>query len=207
MNHLGLRLHWLFLPPPVRFVWGTLVTSLLAFIVYWSLPGVRWYSTLGAVFQLGGIFITVWQVMEQRKQLSVNTLGGLFVNWWKSFPRKKVHTVSGTLGGSYSVLGAMTCSSQGRVSGGTVEDQVERLWASVIAMEATLAAVGSDLRAHKAEMTAALESVRATTTEQVDALKVKFAGVVTSSPFVVVFGIWLVVCGTWMQLVIAFFHT
>lgn len=175
--------------------------------VYWSLPGLRWYSTLAAVFQLEGVFITVWQIMEQRKQLSASTLGALFVGWWQSFPRKRVHAVSGTLGGGYSVLGAATGVGRGRVSGGAVDDQVERLWAAVVSMETTLAAVGSDLRAHKAEMTRALESVRTATKEQVDALSVKFADVVTSSPFVVVFGIWRVVCGTWMQLVLALWHT
>ena len=202
MSLLSARAKWLFLPPPVRLVWGCLGTTLAALCVYVYM-GLQWFSGLAVVLQLAGIVLTLWQLLELRKQLEVGGLPTLYRAWWKRFPRHQRLEVSLHVNESLHMHDSTSASVRpGR--GGTTEEQVARLWEFVESLDKQASAQSEALARHQRESRQALDEIHIKMDGQIGSLKRQVTEAVASSPFAALFGLWLVALSTGMQLALVF---
>lgn len=197
----------MFLSPPHAFIWGVLATLLAACMSYWALPGVRWYASLAAALQLAGIFITIVQLLQLRNQLGAQPLRVIYGQHWKSFPRRRAHEASGNLAAGEATLDGVTAYAYGTTGSTSTEEQLAQLWAAVRALDGQLREVKATLEVQSKNTDASIKALGRRFDEQVDSLFRRIQEALTASPFLALFGAWMFVCGSWMQLVLAAFHT
>lgn len=202
MSLLSARAKWLFLQPPARLLWGCLGTTMAAFGVYVYL-GLQWFSGLAVVLQLAGIVLTLWQLLELRKQLEVGGLPTLYRAWWKKFPRHQRLEVSLHINDSLHLHDA-TSSSVRPGRGGTTEEQVARLWEFTMSLDKQASDLSEALARHQRESRQALDDIHTKVDGQIGSLKRQVTEAVASSPFAALFGLWLVALSTGMQLALVF---
>lgn len=207
MHYFWPRVSWTFISPPHAFIWGVLATLMAACATYWALPGVRWYGSLAAALQLAGVFITVVQFLQLRNQLGAKPLGTIYSEHWRSYPRRRVHEASGHLAGGGSSLDGMSAYGYGTTGASSTEEQLAQLWATVRALEGQLRETNATVEAHKKNTDASIEALGQQVDEQMSSLFSRIQEALTASPFLALFGVWLFVCGSWMQLVLAVFHS
>lgn len=206
MHYFWPRVRWTFLSPPHAFIWGVLATLIAAFATYWALPGVRWYGSLAAALQLAGVFITVVQTLQLRNQLGAKPLVTIYSEHWNSFPRSRAHDSSGNLTSVGASLDGMSGYGHGTTGASSTEEQLAKLWSAVRALEGQLRETNATIEAYKKNTDASIEALGRRVDEQVNALFRKIQEALTASPFLALFGVWLFVCGSSMQLVLAVFH-
>jgi hypothetical protein len=206
MRYFWPRVRWTFISPPHAFIWGVLATLMTACAAYWALPGVRWYGSLAAALQLAGVFFTVVQILQLRNQLGAKPLRAIYSEHWKSFPKRRVHDASGILIGGEATLEGMTAYGYGTTGTPSTEEHLAQLWTSVRALEGQLRETKTTMEAHKKNTDASQEALGRRVDEQMGTLFSRIQEALTASPFLALFGVWLFVCGSWMQLVLAVFH-
>lgn len=206
MRYFWPRVRWLLVAPPHLFIWGVITTSVAACIAYWAVPGVRLYGSLAASLQLSGVFITVVQLLQLRSQLGAKPLGAIYREHWRSFPRKRVHDAHGNLASGGATLDGMTAYGYGTTSASSTEEQLTKLWAAVRELEGQLRETKAELAAQKRNTDASIEALGRRFDEQMGSLFGRVQEALTASPFLALFGVWLFVCGSWMQLVLSAFH-
>lgn len=202
MSLLSARTKWLFLLPPAVLLWGCALTVLTAFGVYTYL-NMRWFSGMALVLQLAGIVLTLWQLLELRKQLEVGGLVNLYRAWWTSFPRHQ--RIETTLHVNDALHFQDVSSASVRPgSGGTTEEQVARLWDFVQSLDQQVSSISNALDRHQREFQQKFDDVHAKVDRQIGSLKRQFKEAVAPSPFTALFGLWLVALSTAMQLILTF---
>lgn len=206
MRYFWPRVLWTFISPPHAFIWGVLATLIAACAAYWALPGVRWYGSLAAALQLAGVFITIVQILQLRNQLGAKSLGDIYSEHWNSFPKRRVHDASGNLAGGGASLDGLVAYGHGTTGTSSTEEQLAQLWAAVRALDGQLRDTKATIEAYKTSTDASLEALRRRVDQQVSSLFDRIQQALTASPFLALFGVWLFVCGSWMQLVLAVFH-
>jgi len=190
--------------PPRLFLVGALLAGLAAFTVYWGLHGTRWYQTLSAVYQLLGILIAFWQVLELRTQLGEDTVATLILRGLRPEVRETTVNVSAHAVVRWSVEGNLDVAVID--DNVPIETQVKELRGELSQLKNQLSKAAAELKAHKEATSAAVSEAHSKAGQQVEQLRKRLAEAVTSSPFVSIFGVWLVIVGTWMQLMVALFH-
>lgn len=206
MRYFWPRVRWTLISPPHAFIWGVLATLLAACAAYWALPGVRWYVSLAAALQLAGVFITVVQFLQLRNQLGAKPLGAIYNQHWTSFPKRRAHDASGNLAGGEATLDGMTAYGYGTTGSSSTEEQLAQLWAAVRGLEGQLRETKATLEAQKKNTDASMVALGRRVDEHMDSIFSRIQEALTASPFLALFGVWLFICGSWMQLVLALFH-
>lgn len=206
MRYFWPRVRWTFISPPHAFLWGVLATLLAACAAYWALPGVRWYGSLAAALQLAGVFITVVQILQLRNQLGAKPLEAIYRQHWNSFPKKRTHDATGNLAGGEATLDGLTAYGYGTTGPSSTEEQLAQLWGAVRSLEGQLRETKTMLETQKKNTDASIEALGRRVDEQMDSLFSRIQEALTASPFLALFGVWLFICGSWMQLVLTVFH-
>lgn len=190
--------------PPRLFLLGALVAPMVAFSVYWGFRGTRWYEVLSAVYQFAGIFLALWQALQLRTQLGQEPVRTLLLRGLRRRPAPV--TVNAAVSGVvvYSAVGGVDVTVID--DNASVEDQLKELRGELGRLKHQLASAETELKAHKNATTSALSELRSSSGQHAQQLQKEIAQAVTSSPLIAIFGVWLVIVGTWMQLMMAVWH-
>lgn len=187
---------WTFTELESRFIWACLLISAFPLpLWYWHPPVV--FEVCALVFQLVGLAIALLGVLDLRKKFGA--AGGLFSAWWARAPwRKPTSTtlkVDNAFSGSYVTSCAVTL---GR--GKDMQTDIDNLWANFQALTKRAASTEQQMHTQKHEQTQAIAELRDSIQKSVTESRTQVKEAVVGNPFDTLYGIWVVVVATLMQL-------